>query len=1026
MKPLLLTVQAFGPFSQLQQVDFTQLGNAPLFLINGATGAGKSTLLDAICFALYGQTSGKERDAAQMRCDHSPAELLTEVTFTFKLGQATYKVERQPQQERPKARGEGTTTQQTEANLWKLNSDQQELIVSKSAVQVNQHIEQLMGLDANQFRQVMVLPQGQFREFLLANSLQREALFETLFQTSIYTKLQNALQEKAKQLEDARNNYKQQEALILKDQTAVDLPTLLALKEQCLRAEANATQALEHSKQQRDNAFKTQQQAQQLLKQFDALNKNQQQLTTLNEQTSVIAQHKHQVHLAQLARHLAPQHTSLQKITTQLHTAKQQERNSYIQLEGCQEQTKLTLMALNTALNAFDNAKEHPINIRQLQNLLPKVAELNKARQTQQQLQQQNLQLTLTINKAKESHLHTQKNIVVHQQQQEQLRTACEQLPLLQQQLEHCTQLGKYLSDHERWQQKIQQQTQAINANHTHLFTQQSYLQKLQQATLELEFNWHSQQAAFLASQLKEGKACPVCGSHNHPAPAMHTNTQGVLIDKNALDAQRKKLSAAQESVASLKESLAAQRAELEASKAALIVLKDPLNKHPNYVNNPKKTAKEYREHYQKIQQSIKNLEYQKIQIGVLTETLNGLMADQKRAEEQLNAHQQSLHTTNTHLAVIQAQINAIELALEPQWQEPNALDTKISALTDEYQSAETTVKNCQYNNEQATLAQTRAHTELLQKQEQVTALQQEQASQNRRWLEMLNKSPFATEGDFLAAQLTPEDEQRRQQTIQTHETTLSNLQAVIKEQSLQLHGQTTPNIIEIDAHYTLANNQYQQALHDWQQQKQQLNQITTAENNLSTLHKQLQKIDDDYALYGTLAEAANGKNPKKLSLQRFVLGVLLDDVLIEASERLIKMSKGRYRLLRNQDKAKGNRASGLELLIEDNYTGKTRHANTLSGGESFLAALALALGLSDVIQAYAGGIQLEALFIDEGFGSLDSEALDLALNTLLELQNTGRMIGIISHVSELKEQMALRIDISTLPTGSQITLSTN
>ena len=151
------------------------------------------------------------------------------------------------------------------------------------------------------------------------------------------------------------------------------------------------------------------------------------------------------------------------------------------------------------------------------------------------------------------------------------------------------------------------------------------------------------------------------------------------------------------------------------------------------------------------------------------------------------------------------------------------------------------------------------------------------------------------------------------------------------------------------------------------------------------------------------------------------MLSVLLDDVLIQASQRLSLMSKGRYQMLRKDARAKGNKASGLELDVEDAYTGKIRSVATLSGGESFMAALALALGLSDVVQAYAGGIKLDALFIDEGFGSLDQESLDLAIRTLVDLQATGRMIGIISHVSELKEQIALRLDVESSKTGSKV-----
>jgi exonuclease SbcC len=171
----------------------------------------------------------------------------------------------------------------------------------------------------------------------------------------------------------------------------------------------------------------------------------------------------------------------------------------------------------------------------------------------------------------------------------------------------------------------------------------------------------------------------------------------------------------------------------------------------------------------------------------------------------------------------------------------------------------------------------------------------------------------------------------------------------------------------------------------------------------------------------GTLAEVASGKNGQRISLQRFVLSVLLDDVLIEASYRLTTMSKGRYQLLRRQDRTKGNVASGLDLDVEDAYTGKTRPVNTLSGGESFMAALALALGLSDVVQAYAGGIRLDALFIDEGFGSLDPDSLDLAIETLMELRANGRSVGIISHVAELKEQIAQRIDVRPSQAGSKI-----
>ena len=186
MRPLTLELQAFGPFAGKETVDFSKWGNNPLFLINGPTGAGKSTILDAICFALYGQTTGAEREPTQMRCDHADSSLLTEVTLEFSLGDKSYRIRRVPAQERPKTRGEGTTTQQAEAQLWHLDgSEQGSLIVSQKVNQATDEIKELIGLEVEQFRQVMVLPQGKFRELLMADSRQRELIFSQLFQTRI-------------------------------------------------------------------------------------------------------------------------------------------------------------------------------------------------------------------------------------------------------------------------------------------------------------------------------------------------------------------------------------------------------------------------------------------------------------------------------------------------------------------------------------------------------------------------------------------------------------------------------------------------------------------------------------------------------------------------------------------------------------------------------------------------------------------------------------------------------------------------
>lgn len=270
MTPLTLTLQAFGPFARRDTIDFTALGKSPLFLINGSTGAGKSSILDAICFALYGQTTGNERDAGQMRCDQAAPDLLTEVTLTFRLRESTYRVRRVPQQERPKANGEGTTTQAAEAQLWRLTPEGQEdeCLVARKVTDANGQLQQLLGLDARQFRQVMVLPQGKFRELLLAGSKEREEIFAQLFQTQIFQRIEQRLADQAKHIVREVNDHRQRVQGML---AASDVESEAAL-EAALAALAPDHQTARHdlalAAEQREQAVAAAQSAAALARQF--------------------------------------------------------------------------------------------------------------------------------------------------------------------------------------------------------------------------------------------------------------------------------------------------------------------------------------------------------------------------------------------------------------------------------------------------------------------------------------------------------------------------------------------------------------------------------------------------------------------------------------------------------------------------------------------------------------------------------------------------------------------------------------
>ena len=288
-------------------------------------------------------------------------------------------------------------------------------------------------------------------------------------------------------------------------------------------------------------------------------------------------------------------------------------------------------------------------------------------------------------------------------------------------------------------------------------------------------------------------------------------------------------------------------------------------------------------------------------------------------------------------------------------------------------------------------------------------------------WQSALQISVFDNLDDFLNCRLDQQEIDDLRNQIDQYNSQATAISGSITQLQESIKDRPYPNIDECAATLKTATEAFDEIDQQFRNIDERCRLLFNIKDKINLANEKNRQLDEDYKVIGTLSDVANGKNSINISLQRFVLSVLLDDVLIQASERLRLMSKGRYRLLRKQEKGKGNKASGLELLVEDSYTGKTRSVATLSGGESFIAALSLALGLSDVVQTHAGGIKLDTLFIDEGFGSLDSESLDLAVKTLIDLQASGRMIGVISHVAELKEQMMQRIDITSDRGGSYI-----
>jgi len=1013
MRPLRLSLSAFGPFAEQELIDFSLLGRNPLFLLNGPTGAGKTTLLDAICFALYGKTTGDEREGAQMRCDLAEPSRLTEVNFEFELGQQHYRIRRVPEQARLKKSGDGYTQQKPEAQLVEIDSNGEESILVASKVsEASSEIERLTGLDADQFRQVMVLPQGKFRQLLMADSKEREKIFSQLFQTHIYRRIEDSLKVQADEIKAAVLEQKNIRTGILHSANLQEgqaleqeLADLAPAVSQALRAKQQAEQAYQQASQALDSAKVVQ-------ADFTELSKLKQQLSELDKQQKQVEQQQQQLQAAKAAQTLKPR----DDLKIQRFDEAKQASILQTQCESQLHQARQNLASLEQQYALLPEKEQHVNGVRQqlslLQSykpLLEKVAQLREqvsaAQQKLNAQSEQGQQLKQQMQALQQQ--KTQLN-----QQQIQLAEQAETQADKQKKLSELEQVLGLAQELAALKQQQEQDQQALIASAEQGKQLAERYQATQLQANQIQLAWHQGQAALMAQRLNVGEACPVCGSVNHPQLAHSSQAipseQELEQARNAEQAARDKLGQARQDYKVLKDK---QQERSQQQQLLVSRLAEQASLSPSQLSEQLEQAKLALQQAQQAQQQVKQVQQQ----------LDALAQQEQDALQSIEKARELYQSQRSQLDLLQGQIEQAKQQLPPQYGELALLQQEIDLQASQLEHLEKTIKQTQQDyalcREQVSAKQSAfdAAKQSLKLAQQ--ALSQAQAS----FKQQLDDSCFASEIAYNEALMDEVDMNELQRHIDDYATRVTKLKVQAEQVELKLKGKEEPDLAVLEQALEQTKGERERAELQWNSANNRLSNLQDIQQKLQQAELFDQRLQHQYQVIGTLADVANGRTGNKISLQRFVLSVLLDDVLLQASERLQMMSKGRYQLLRKEQRAKGNKASGLELEVEDSYTSKVRSVATLSGGESFMAALAMALGLSDVVQAYAGGIKLDTLFIDEGFGSLDQESLDLAIRTLIDLQSAGRMVGVISHVSEMKEQIASRIDVIKQADGSHI-----
>ena len=1022
MKPLRLRMQAFGPYAAVAEIDFRDLSLGGLFLIHGPTGAGKTSILDGLCYSLFGKSSGSERSPEHLRCDLAPSDLATEASLEFALGADVYKVVRRPKQSLKKVRGDGLTTSLPKGELYKMNGQTSSpataletanwTLLSSGDKKTDERVTDLLGMNEEQFRQVVVLPQGQFRKFLSSSSDDREELLEKLFRTEHFRKLTERIQSQATalaaEITTRRQGFSAQLASAGCESLAVLVSQLddLSCREQELAGDDSLFQTrYAEASLRRDTAKETKRALDELKICSDKMNQLQKRASEIQEIGERIEKEKRgrpvlqmdsairtlDLEISELQARKTGEEKQLETLLVMLSTAQERKvelerltpeietkRERHLDLQriyNFAKQLKLESTALATAESELSKAAKQS---------LTKQAEANQARQKRESLQKDLSRLGDELGESTALKLEFE-------------RIRLEKLKLAE--------LIKLAGD-----LFARKAASIVKARET----EEAY-RNAKTVLDRLKIRFHLSQASLLARDLRDGDACPVCGSESHPRPARESSNDAPTSE--SVDGEELKVQILAEAASTAKARVASTTEE----EARLL---EQLPEKSKDVAAEKLKAIENR-------------------VGVLSEGLKTI-EEKERIAAQLR---RNLEHVEREIAAFEVSVRAVESGRENARVRVEMIKSKfaqleeqvpvslrdLDAITREGQSLKTELD--QFEKQAATLlsetqtasekmAAARANAETFSGQIAAKLSQRLLANDNRE--RALKNSGFETLEAVRATALTDGDARTLEATKKTFDNEFAALSARLvdlREQEKKF-PKWSLEFEKCEAEYEELRRQRDARVSEKGALGERIQTLRKLEIRASELDQQITKLSERYATLGKLSAVANGQPPHNLSrvnFSRYVLAARLDEVLDQASRRLFLMSRGQFILRRSRSAEDKRKNAGLDLEVEDSFTGTCRPTSSLSGGEGFLASLSLALGLADVVQSRLGGIRLDAVFVDEGFGTLDGEALELAIKTLADLQAGGRLVGIISHVPELKDQIARRLHVRKSALGSQV-----
>ena len=1081
MRPLKLTLSAFGPYAGRTELQMEQLGSAGLYLISGDTGAGKTTLFDAITFALYGEASGSSREPGMFRSKYAGPETPTEVELIFSYGGKVYQIRRNPEYLRPARRGGGQTLQRAEAELTLPDGR----LVTRVR-EVNQAVKEIIGLDYQQFSQIAMIAQGDFLKLLLADTRERQGIFRDIFHTGPYQVFQEKLKGEAGKLrtecDRARSSVAQyiQGIQCQKDSPLAsraeqarsgELPAaeVQELFSELLQEDEEGRKALEAETGKLDRELEEvhallaqaeeRKKAEIRLQETEKSRKSVCEKLALAEQM-VEEEEKKKPLREELSRKAAVLRGELpryEELEEQRKVCRQQEQEAE-EAAGKQRQAEVEL---EKQIRELQERKEEQASLEQSgeragQLKLERQQAENRKRQLRDLAEQVRQRNTLkdALEQAGREAEQLRRNCLELDRQREQLTAEAETLGKEFQSLEDAagekeklsgerTRLERELGELGRLRDALDEygiSREKLEAARAAYRRAAERAEEAGQVYRSRNRAFLDEQAGILAETLAEGEPCPVCGSREHPAPAEKS------LEAPA-EVQVEEARAAFEKAQELAEKASRQAGELKGSVLAqeetLLEQMKPYGEPsaPEQAGEQLKAAEEIR---RKSLTRLETAEKENREKLARREQLRRKLQEQEQRREKREKEKEGasrrLQEAEGRKKNLEGQLEGQEDSLDRGFRELGAHLSPEDAeefLAEESRRADRELARLGQllQEEETKLARKKELSIRIPEKEREKEKTEQQISQwKQKRAEAESRSRGAGEqAERLKAGLTRESREQAEQQIRSlqaegqtlekaleeakenRDTAARNLSALegrirqlkeLLEQSGEIDGSVQEN------RKALLTEQREELLRE----QKVLHARTTANRqaleHMEQRSAELRKLEEKWAFVQSLSNTANGNlaGKEKIMLETYIQMTYFDRIIRRANLRFLVMSGGQYELKRRREASGSRSQSGLELDVIDHYNGTERSVRTLSGGESFQASLSLALGLSDEVQSSAGGIRLDTMFVDEGFGSLDEESLQQAVRALSSLTEGNRLVGIISHVGELKEKIDRQI----------------